>query len=393
MSTTSVKLVLRKDKVRKDGTAPIWIRVTKDRRSRYRKTGVRVDPQYWLPKKQEISSTHELADAYNKKIKELYLKASREALKGKSAKAIQAAVHGDSGSLTAYLQQHIDALGKVDKKYWEHKRYKVTLNKLKACFGEQIQFKDITPQALDRFEQYLVGKRKNNPNTVRKELSRLKRIFRMAERDGEIEKNPFRVYDMPAGTKPNRRKLSFDVVKKLADLELDGFHAVTRDAFLFSFYAGGMRFGDVCLLKPTNIRDGRLDYVMQKTGTHVSVPLPPPALEIVDRYRSDRTYLFPFLTNGAEKTWVHVRKRIGSNNTLVNDALKEIAEIAEIRADGLSFHVSRHSYADFARRKSGDLYAVSKTLGHTSLAVTQQYLREMDRDVVDNLADTLWGSD
>lgn len=64
--------------------------------------------------------------------------------------------------------------------------------------------------------------------------------------------------------------------------------------------------------------------------------------------------------------------------------------MAGIESKGLSFHVARHSFADFARRQSGDLYAVSKALGHTSLQVTQNYLRSFDKDAVDKLAKSLW---
>ena len=87
---------------------------------------------------------------------------------------------------------------------------------------------------------------------------------------------------------------------------------------------------------------------------------------------------------------VEVRRRINSRNVVVNGELKRLAELARLQPEGLTFHVARHSFADYARRQSGDLYAVSKTLGHTSLKVTQQYLRSFDRDAVDQLAQNLW---
>ena len=74
----------------------------------------------------------------------------------------------------------------------------------------------------------------------------------------------------------------------------------------------------------------------------------------------------------------------------MNRDLKKLAELAGLESEGLSFHVARHSFADFARSQSGDLYAVSKALGHTSLQVTQKYLKSFDRDAVDRLANTLW---
>jgi integrase len=163
--------------------------------------------------------------------------------------------------------------------------------------------------------------------------------------------------------------------------------------FVFAFYARGMRFGDVCRLRPENVEDGTLDYLMMKTGQRVRGKLPPPAVEIAERYVSDREFLFPFLDDGDDKDPKHLRRRIASNNVLVNKALKDVADAAEIKRDGLSMHVARHSYADFARRKSGNLHAIMESLGHTSLQVTQQYLKSLDKDASDELDDQLWGEE
>ena len=52
--------------------------------------------------------------------------------------------------------------------------------------------------------------------------------------------------------------------------------------------------------------------------------------------------------------------------------------------------MARHSFADHARTRSGDLYAISKSLGHGNLQTTETYLRSFDRDAVGSLADDLW---
>ena len=69
-----------------------------------------------------------------------------------------------------------------------------------------------------------------------------------------------------------------------------------------------------------------------------------------------------------------------------------MAERADLLPDGLSMHVSRHSFADYARRKSGNLYAISKSLGHKNLNETDGYLKELDQDAVDGLATALWSN-
>ena len=167
-----------------------------------------------------------------------------------------------------------------------------------------------------------------------------------------------------------------------------------RDAFVFAFYGGGMRFSDVCRLKATEILDGRANYRMMKTGTPMSVPLPPPALRIAEKYAVGAAarggFLFPFLKQGEDEDGVHLRRRIGSRNVQANTALKRMAKKAGVEPEGLSTHVARHSFADYARRQSGDLYAISKSLGHGNLQTTETYLRSFDRDAVDSLAEQIW---
>ena len=223
----------------------------------------------------------------------------------------------------------------------------------------------------------------------------MRRVIRQAIKDGVIKADvdPFHTYDKPQGQPPDRRKLTIEEIEKLQALELEAGTSLarTRDAFLFSFYGGGIRFGDVCRLRSDHIKEGRLEYRMMKTGTLVSIPLPEPAVGIALGYK-ESLYLFDFLQEGDEKDPIKLRRRISSRNVVVNRELKKLAKLAGFEAEGLSFHVARHSFADYARQRSGDLYAVSKTLGHTSLQITQQYLRSFDREAVDKLANEIWSN-
>ncbi len=397
----SVKLVLRKQKARADGTAPIYVRVTANRKSRYVATGVYVLPKEWNANRQEVRASHDIAPTLNDKLRKLFNEALTAALDAPSADAVKTELTGVGGSLTAYFERFIEGLD-ASGQLWEWKKYRVTLGKLRACLGDEVDWAEVDRAALTKFERHLRQTRKNSPNTVRKELTRLRRIFKQAIRDGEIRPSddPFLVYQKPKGQRVDRRKLTLEEIQKLSALDAEkglvpgSFDAVARDAFVFAFYAGGMRFGDVALLKSGDIANGRANYRMMKTATPMSVPLPPPAIEIVRRYEGEAAerggYLFPLLEKGDERDAVHVRRRISSRNAQVNVALKRVANLAEIEDEGLSMHVARHSFADFARRRSGDLYAVSKTLGHGNLKTTQDYLASLDRDAVDKLADDLW---
>lgn len=394
MNNASVKLILRENKKKKDGTVPIWIRITANRKSRYISTGIYIEPKHWNEKKHKIRASHPLAPTLNASLQKAMLRVTEEALDTTSADTVKASVKSGGGSFTAYFEQFIEGLNTQDR-FWDWKKYRVTLKKLRACLGNEIHWKDLNRSALQDFEKYLREECGNSNNTTRKELQRLRRVIRQGIKDSIVkpEADPFLVYDRPPAKEVERRKLSIEEIQALEQLDLEAGSSlcIARDAFILSFYGGGIRFGDVCLLRAQSVNAGRLEYRMMKTGSLVSIPLPGPALRIVEEYATSRRYyLFPYLKKGIEKNPVELRRRINSRNVVVNGELKRLAKMAELQSEGLTFHVARHSFADYARRQSGDLYAVSKTLGHTSLQVTQQYLRSFDRDAVDRLADELW---
>lgn len=77
---TTVKAVLRPDKARADGTAPLWIRITANRKSRYLATGIYLDPKHWNKTKARVRKSHPLAPALNARLEEHVLDARTEAL-------------------------------------------------------------------------------------------------------------------------------------------------------------------------------------------------------------------------------------------------------------------------------------------------------------------------
>ena len=99
----------------------------------------------------------------------------------------------------------------------------------------------------------------------------------------------------------------------------------------------------------------------------------------------------PLLEKGDERDSVQLRRRIASRNAQINAALKRVARLAGLEPEGLSMHVARHSFADYARRQGGNLYAIATSLGHSNLQTTETYLKSCDREAVDGLADHLWG--
>jgi hypothetical protein len=276
--STSVKLVLRASKVRADGTAPVYLRVTANGKSAFTATGINVRPRDWNETRQEVRAWHDLAAAYNARLADLLNAARTAALDAPSAVAVKAALTGTAGSMISYFERHVERT-RTAGQHWQGQHFAVTLNHVRAALGTDVLWSEVDRGAIERFERYLRVERKNQPNTVRNHLKRLRRVYREALRDGVIRPNddPFTAYKAPKAAPVHRRKLTLEQVRALAAAPAPegSTAAVARDAFVFAFYAAGMRFSDVACVKASDLKDGRrLEYKMMKTGTVVSVTLP-----------------------------------------------------------------------------------------------------------------------
>ena len=258
----------------------------------------------------------------------------------------------------------------------------------------------LSAEGLRKFERYLREQRGNSPNTTRREMKRLSTVCNHAVRDGVLkaDRNPFQRYTLPKGEPVEKRRLSLQEIDKLATVELEEGtrKRIVRDSFLVAMYCGGLRISDVLILRPENVKRNRLHQRMQKTGSIHDIEIAPVALSILEPYlkaaEASGGYVFPLLQSGDDNDKEDVRRRQHRATSKYNVALKEAGELAGIGSEGLSSHCSRHSFADQAR-KQGDVYLVSKLLGHSSIAVTQKYLASLDLDAQDELVRKMWGGD
>ena len=155
MPNVSTALYLKASKAKVDGTAPVYVRVTANRKSRLVSTGIYVEPKHWNKNRLRVRSGHDLADALNAKLQAALNEVREAALSASSAKAVKTAVDGPSGSLTAFFERFVDRLrAKGATAHWEVKKYSSTLAKLRAALGRDLSWAEVDRDALASFERY-----------------------------------------------------------------------------------------------------------------------------------------------------------------------------------------------------------------------------------------------
>lgn len=399
----NTKFVLRRDKNRGNGLYPIFLRLTKNRQSVYISTKIHASEKQWNHEKQSIRKNHPTYKTLNEHLGDLRYKAEKIALNNadKELKEIKSIILGKSESdFVTYANGVIESERKAGR-YWNAEHMKFALNKLKEYNGnEAISFKKVDREYIRGFIGFLNDKG-NHQNTIAKNLGSLKRIFSIAVEEEKIklEKNPFHGMKIPK-KRTEKKKLSIEEIKAIENIKLPEYTLIwhVRNYFLFSFYTAGTRFIDMCFLKWKHVQDGRLIYKMSKTQIPSNVKLLPPALEILDYYRTDRVDpekpIFPIIEPEVFKTIDPDRKNlkeedvkrqkraVSAKNALCNKYLKKIKDIAEIETN-ISFHIARHSFADYWRKSGGSLYSLQKMLRHSTLSITEQYIKSFDVETVD----------
>jgi len=410
------RLFLLKRKRKSNGEMPVYLRITKDRKYRIVSTGVSVPEKQWNESSQTVRKSHPRHSSINARLDDI-LATAKETVwdmpdEKKSITEVKSALSASGTALDffGYANAFCDSLIQ-SKRISAYKNTKVTLRFFTSYLGKgYVPFDEITADTLHGFQNFLqeplmitvngekVKKHGNKANTVYNHFKNLKRIFKQALLDDVINTNPFLKFKPIQKQRTDKARLYYKQVQGIETLDLPpgSWLDVTRDAFMFSFYNAGIRFGDIARLQWKHIIDGRLKYNMSKTGTGKNIHLLKPALTILDKYRpvtpDKEEFLFPILDAGLDYSdEVFLKAQISSKNVIVNRNLKILAGLAGIE-ENVSFHVARHSFADYARTSGMDIYNISKALGHADITITQAYLKSFDETSLDTEMEKLFNN-
>ena len=137
----------------------------------------------------------------------------------------------------------------------------------------------------------------------------------------------------------------------------------------------GLKIDECLLLKlPDVLLDQLYVIVMGKGGKERIVPFSNPLRRTLHLYLKERKqpgdYVFATGTGG----------RVSQRNFLRD--MKTFCSKLGIEGIRISPHTLRHSFAIYYLGNGGDLFTLSKILGHTSISTTQIYLRSISVDQI-----------
>ena len=384
---------------KQNGTQAIRLRIfTSANDIQYIDTGISVLKNQWDDKKQQVKK-HPIEEQLNASmnallndVKILYYKNE-----GVSAKRLLQIYKNskkyDGSSLLNFYQSIVDE-NKMKGAIRTAKTQQHYIDKL-SKFASFLSFADISPLWAKDYEKWLIS-RGNKPNTIASNFKCLNAILNKAVKMGLIEKNPLKGYEIKT-VNSKKEVLSIEDIGLLENYEIAPHFKgmeLARDIFLFSFYMAGMRFSDVCKLKWEDVTDTEVVYTMGKSekraGATRYIPITPKVKQILERYKANKTFIFPILDKCDLNNIEKVEYTIYIANNKLNRSIKILAKHAGITKH-VSMHIAKHSFASYAVKNNVNLFHISKLLGHTKLSTTEHYLRDFFQKEQTDVMNSLFG--
>ena len=241
---------------------------------------------------------------------------------------------------------------------------------LKSYFSERsVYLTQMTEVELSGIKSFLLFEYKTkvgkplSQNASSSYFNKIKACLKQAFSEGLISSDLGRRIK---GIKPQdtgREFLTKDEIERIKKAECE--IPVLKRAFMFSVYSG-LRWSDIIKLQWSEIQYSEelgyfIRYKQEKTGTIEMLPIPSGAMQYAGEHGALEERVFKGLkysshTNLRLAQWM-MRAKIGKK---------------------ITFHSARHTYATRILTEGGDIYTLSKLLGHRSLKNTEIYTKVID---------------
>lgn len=398
----SLKIILKKTEL-SDGTYPINLRITVNRKSKFYKTPYNVLPKFWNEK------TNEFTNKFPN-----YLQCNRilSSIKQDASKILNRLIEEEH----EYSIEAFDSLFRPEEveklnfiPYFEQRKlqlkesgkissscsYRDTISAL-LRFNPELStysFAKINYSFLVAFEAYL---RSNNCHDggIGVYMRNIRAVYNSAIKSkiSTSDTYPFKDYII---SKLKSSKVKKALSKQDLQLLLDYDFSTNKEGikalytYLFSFYCRGMNFTDLAELKWGDVDLSSFSYIRNKTLVKLNVKIPDNKYmaEILNYFKTYRPfetdYIFPILEkdkNLYSKTELRDRKKSVLN--YYGKLLNTISLHCGIKTK-VTFYTARHTFATLSLKKGLSTVMIKQGLGHQSIKTTETYLEDFSTEELD----------
>ena len=388
-----VLLYLKKSGTDKSGKAPIMGRITVNRTMAQFGCKLSCKPELWNARESRLDGKSREAVETNAKIDKLLLAVNAafdtlvERGQDFDATAVKDLFQGSMDTqmtllrMTDRICEDLKARIGIDRAKGTYPGYYYMRKTLGEFIPWQFKTKDIafgqlTEQFIHDYQNFVMDVKGYAVDTVRHYLAILKKVCRIAYKEGYAERCHFANFTLPQKTERTPRALSREDFEKIRNVEIPAWrttHILARDLFLFACYTGTAYADAVSVTRENLYTDDEgnlwLKYRRKKNELRASVKLLPEALALIEKYRDDsRPTLFPMI-----------------HHPNLQRHMKSLAVLAGV-SGRLCYHQARHSFASLITLEAGvPIETISRMLGHSDITTTQVYARVTPKKLFEDM--------
>ena len=385
-----------------DGTHPIFLRLTKNRKNRTISLNKSVKLEDWSYDTQRVKTKNRQHKVINQFIEKYYNLITQKIddfeLKGVDYSLKDLVELIKSGTLSkptkvisysSFQKEIISDLGHR-KKTGSARTNQDTLNSIvRFTKNSEINFSEINVNFLERFETFMRSSGCKD-STIGIRMRTLRSTINKAIKMQIIDKTtyPFANYRIPKQKNINTKEiLTVKELKKVLKYQPNSEQEqLAKDMLLFSYYCRGINFLDLIQLKKSDIMDDSLTYSRSKTGAIVTFELRTLSKDIIKRYQNPNPltpFLFKFIktSNPSETT---IRNLSHKKLKEINKNLKLIMSALNINKN-ITYYCARHTFATHLKFKNVSIDIIGQALGHNDINSTISYLRNLPSNTLDQI--------
>lgn len=386
----TARTVLDTRRAKGNGKYPIKIAVGYRRKVKYYQTGKDATPEQWegLPtaRGRELAELREDLEASFGIVRDYIKKLTAEG--DFTFEALNARLLGaTSDTINTAVKQRAKRLAE-NGQISTSKIYRCLLRTLERYAGDNIKFADVTPKWLRGYERHEI-ERGAKLTTIGIYLRSLRVVISEAVENGNIKPSadPFGRGRFEIKNGEGRKlALTTDQIGQIARFECSPRKSMYRDYWLFMYLCNGINPKDLTLLKWSNIENGEIYFVRQKTRNRTKTEqviraiITPKMWEIIEKWGNKPSadgYIFPILNK-----FIKAPEKIYDKQfyfmVRVNRCTNWIGE--RLGIGRITTYTARHSFATVLKRSGANIAYISESLGHTNIKTTANYLASFERE-------------
>lgn len=270
--------------------------------------------------------------------------------------------------------------------------YRNALKKVLAFGESDLKIENMNLKWLRSFDSYLANGQCANGRSIY--LRCLRAVFNYARNNDIKCPYPFRNFKIKQEP-TKKRSITVESLRELYSYPTTPTNAYYRDYFFLIFFLIGINVKDLLLAKKSQLVNGRLEYIREKTGKKYSIKVEPEAKRLIDKYAGHGEYLLEAMDHCQHyksfgRQINEALRNIGEKKTEIVDVSDELfgekseRVVIDSLVPGIGTYYARHSWATLAYEIGISIDVVSQALGHTVANKTTLVYVKYDQEKVDD---------